>query len=81
MNSQAFAAARAAIAALEINPLWGHEKQTAEARKDAGKILDELEAALAADTLPASTYCRHCGRAAMAGGQTPICQDCWEELG
>ncbi len=48
-HAAAFTAARAAVATLDVNPLWGHEKQTAEVRKDVGRILDELEAAIAAE--------------------------------
>lgn len=44
----ALATARAELAALEVNPLWGHEKQTAEIRKDALAVLDRLEAAILA---------------------------------
>lgn len=51
-----FTTARAEVAALEVNPLWGHEKQTAEVRKDALAILTRLEAA----TEPPS-YCPSCG--------------------
>ena len=46
MTTDAITAARARLAALEVNPLWGHEKQTAEIRKDALAIFDELTAAL-----------------------------------
>lgn len=68
--------------ALTPNPLCVSDAHALRLmREDAGAALDALEAALAEPALPASTYCRHCGKAAMAGGQTPICQDCWEELG
>lgn len=45
-HADAFAAARDAAAKLDVNPLWGHEKQTAEVRKDVGAILATLEAAI-----------------------------------
>ena len=48
----ALAAAREKLAQLEVNPLFGHEKQTAEIRKDALAIFDEMTA-----TLP--TACPH----------------------
>lgn len=48
----ALAAAREKLAQLEVNPLFGHEKQTAEIRKDALVIFDEMAA-----TLP--TACPH----------------------
>lgn len=48
--TDALTAARARLAALEVNPLWGHEKQTAEIRKDALAIFDELIAQAEAAT-------------------------------
>ena len=40
------ATAREKLAQLEVNPLFGHAKQTAEIRKDALAIFDELAATL-----------------------------------
>ena len=57
----ALTAARARIAALEVNPLWGHEKQTAEIRKDALAIFDELAAQIEAAT--------HCPYLKKVGGE------------
>ena len=48
----ALVAAREKLSQLEVNPLFGHAKQTAEIRKDALAIFDELAA-----TLP--TSCPH----------------------
>ena len=42
-SAEAFAIARAKLQTVDVNPLWGHEKQTAEMRKDIGAILDALE--------------------------------------